>query len=442
MSDCDILSSVYPSVLNGQDCCKLAGVICEQLGKRVITSLTFVGYGSFIGGQNPGSIPTQIGLLTALTLLDIRNTNFTGTIPTEIGNLGQLKSLRISSNALSSVEGYPREATAKFGEFLGYNALSGPIPREIGNLTKLNYLSLGNNVLSGPIPSEIGYLTGLNVLNLSNNNLSGVVPDELYSLALKPSLDTIKNRRSFRKLLTDFNITLFFMMVSLFLMISIEVGVALNDVLKIDTAQNAVLYFLIACFELSYIKYSFARSNDVLEAIFPPIIHKALRGFGLVSPLVLFPQVIPPAMMASAVTSSPSMIAAYNILPSVAGICTVLQDIYQANIRGAGRSQIRHYLQMRNHIVNVLCIHLFGYVSWDRQHGFCRITMQTKDSYRVWTSIRNYFSFVCNENPACTEYEEGIAKIDGKDPSNQLHEHWRHKLFWKYSGIVARSVKE
>jgi hypothetical protein len=54
--------------------------------------------------------------------------------------------------------------------------LSGNIPHELSQLTKLSLLFLNNNKLSGAIPSELGNLSfsGLEgVLNLSHNRLSG-----------------------------------------------------------------------------------------------------------------------------------------------------------------------------------------------------------------------------------------------------------------------------
>ena len=49
------------------------------------------------------------------------------------------------------------------------NALSGPIPPELGNLTALESLRLGYNGLSGPIPPELANLTGLQYLQLYAN---------------------------------------------------------------------------------------------------------------------------------------------------------------------------------------------------------------------------------------------------------------------------------
>ncbi|KAH0683671.1 hypothetical protein KY290_022294 [Solanum tuberosum] len=59
--------------------------------------------------------------------------------------------------------------------------LSGPIPSELGNLNKLNDLTLHlhTNKLSGSIPKELAYLDNLRVLTMTQNQLSGHLPDQL-----------------------------------------------------------------------------------------------------------------------------------------------------------------------------------------------------------------------------------------------------------------------
>jgi hypothetical protein len=107
----------------------------------------------------------------------------TGPIPTEIGNLTKLNYLYINSNQLSGP--IPTEIgnlTNLTELYLFDNQLSGPIPPEIGNLTKLNDLWLYNNQLSGSIPPEIGNLTNLHHLYLNNNQLNGYFPESLINL--------------------------------------------------------------------------------------------------------------------------------------------------------------------------------------------------------------------------------------------------------------------
>jgi len=64
----------------------------------------------------------------------------------------------------------------------GGNQLSGEIPSEIWNFTRLELLVLSNNQFIGEIPSEIGNLTNLTWLDLSNNFFSGEFPYSICDL--------------------------------------------------------------------------------------------------------------------------------------------------------------------------------------------------------------------------------------------------------------------
>ena len=68
------------------------------------------------------------------------------------------------------------------GEASNENELTGNIPKELGNLKKLGWLSLRYNNLSGNIPKELGSLESLDGLNVYDNQLSGNIPKELENL--------------------------------------------------------------------------------------------------------------------------------------------------------------------------------------------------------------------------------------------------------------------
>ena len=65
---------------------------------------------------------------------------------------------------------------------LCYLQLTGEIPKEIGKLTNLKWLSLENNQLIGEIPKEIGKLINLELLYLYSNQLTGEIPKEVQEL--------------------------------------------------------------------------------------------------------------------------------------------------------------------------------------------------------------------------------------------------------------------
>ncbi|XP_065007174.1 MDIS1-interacting receptor like kinase 2-like [Musa acuminata AAA Group] len=101
------------------------------------------------------------------------NNNITGVIPTEFGQLTKLQGLDLSGNYLQ-----------------------GEIPKSFGSLTLLYNLSLGNNQLVGQVPWEFGMLSNLELLDLSSNNLAGRIPDQLGNCMKLRSLKLNNNNFS------------------------------------------------------------------------------------------------------------------------------------------------------------------------------------------------------------------------------------------------------
>ena len=95
-----------------------------------------------------------------VTKLDLKNNWMNGEIPRELGNLSKLEYLDLTSSNLR-----------------------GAIPPDLGNLTNLKTLLLDNNpYMHSTMPRELGNLSSLEVLNLSHLNLSGEIPPELGNL--------------------------------------------------------------------------------------------------------------------------------------------------------------------------------------------------------------------------------------------------------------------
>ncbi|KAJ0646980.1 putative leucine-rich repeat domain superfamily [Helianthus annuus] len=100
-----------------------------------------------------GEIPSTIGQLKALYILNVSHNAFTGSIPTSIENLRQLESFNVS-----------------------HNAFTGSIPTSMENLRQLESLDMSWNKLTGEIPYALTSLTFLPILNLSHNQLRGIIP--------------------------------------------------------------------------------------------------------------------------------------------------------------------------------------------------------------------------------------------------------------------------
>lgn len=88
------------------------------------------------------------------------------------------------------VECEPRhnEPTTVIRIDLGRNNLVGSIPKEIGELTNLQWLEVAEDHLSGAIPGALGQLTKLTDLSVYGNHFSGRLPDPLLQRWLTGSL--------------------------------------------------------------------------------------------------------------------------------------------------------------------------------------------------------------------------------------------------------------
>jgi len=118
------LQTTSPLGLPGVDECSWSGVTCTNGTVTEIRS----GSRGF-----SGSIPSEIGLLTALTYLDLSQNQIGGSIPEELYSLTDLEML-----------------------FLYKNQLSGSISSSAGNWWNLRDMHLSHNQLTGSIPSNLG----------------------------------------------------------------------------------------------------------------------------------------------------------------------------------------------------------------------------------------------------------------------------------------------
>ncbi|PSS21528.1 Inactive receptor kinase [Actinidia chinensis var. chinensis] len=131
------------------------------------TSMTLTNL-NLSGNQFAGSIPlqgSQSGELLVLPSyppmesLDLSHNTLNGTLPSDIGKLGRLKLLNLAKNHLS-----------------------GQIPIELNKLSGLEYLDLSSNNFKNEIPDKL--TSSLKVFNVSYNDLSGPVPENLKNFPI------------------------------------------------------------------------------------------------------------------------------------------------------------------------------------------------------------------------------------------------------------------
>ena len=142
-----------------------------------------------------GSIPTTIGVLSNLTLLDLSYNALTGPIPTQMNSLLKLQGLYLNNNWITdSIPSCIGLLTNLTMISLSFNSITNTIPTDIYLLTKLQSLLLGTNQLSGNISHLIGSCTNLLYLNVSYNRFGGVIPTQLGLLNSLISFDLSLNK--------------------------------------------------------------------------------------------------------------------------------------------------------------------------------------------------------------------------------------------------------
>uniref|UniRef100_A0A0D9WEG8 non-specific serine/threonine protein kinase n=1 Tax=Leersia perrieri TaxID=77586 RepID=A0A0D9WEG8_9ORYZ len=122
---------------------------------------------------------------TVCHIIKLRVVNFSvvGQIPSELQNFTYMQDLNLGYNYLTGA------LPSFFGKALPFNALSGPLPKELGNLTNLLSLGISFNNYSGQLPEELGNMTNLQQMRASDNEFTGKIPDYLGSM---PNLEDIR----------------------------------------------------------------------------------------------------------------------------------------------------------------------------------------------------------------------------------------------------------
>ncbi|XP_050148386.1 LRR receptor-like serine/threonine-protein kinase GSO1 isoform X3 [Malus sylvestris] len=123
-------------------------------------------------------IPKEMGFLDQLEDLYMQFNALKGPLPMAVFNISTLTTLTVYKNSL--IGSIPDNICQHLPNIqvlhLGSNQFSGPLPSKLGQCKGLGILLLGENNFTGTIPKNIGNLTQLTALYLGFNNLTGSLP--------------------------------------------------------------------------------------------------------------------------------------------------------------------------------------------------------------------------------------------------------------------------
>ncbi len=124
-----------------------------------------------------GTLPAELGSVSMLTALKMRNNQLTGSIPPELNRLTRLETLLLHDNELSGA--IPDLSNLRNLKMLWLSGrdmnLTGGLPAWMGNMSSLESVSLWGNSLGGFIPNLTG-MTSVHLLKLQSNGFRGNVP--------------------------------------------------------------------------------------------------------------------------------------------------------------------------------------------------------------------------------------------------------------------------
>mmetsp|Transcript_13549 Transcript_13549/g.23795 ORF Transcript_13549/g.23795 Transcript_13549/m.23795 type:complete len:752 (-) Transcript_13549:772-3027(-) len=177
------------SANSGIPVCDWDGITCRKSSMDGGADDAAVVTGVNVTQKLSGTIPTELGLLTELEHLTLKNNMLRGSIPQELANLKKLRTLDLTQCFLTGTLPQRFESSQLESIGLAHNAISGKFFSEDDSphLQSLREIWMENNLLTGTLHgSSIMKIPRLKILSLSDNDLSGLIPGE--ALGSLPSL--------------------------------------------------------------------------------------------------------------------------------------------------------------------------------------------------------------------------------------------------------------
>ncbi|KAB2616009.1 receptor-like protein 2 [Pyrus ussuriensis x Pyrus communis] len=197
--------SSHPLNWTSVNCCCWKGIVCNQdglvthlllsskglKGRLEILDLSF----NLLSGNLPFSLPSH-----NIQTLDLSSNRFHGAIPSSFFQQARnLTSFNVNNNTFSGL--IPSSICLHSSPLIrlldfSFNAFSGKISPGLGECSKLQIFRAGNNNLSGLLPNDIDNATKLEEIALPSNSLNGAIGERIFNLTNLAILDLSFNQFS------------------------------------------------------------------------------------------------------------------------------------------------------------------------------------------------------------------------------------------------------
>ncbi|CAI5484142.1 unnamed protein product [Closterium sp. Yama58-4] len=161
---------------------------CNEHGRIIELNLA----NELLKGPIPGR---QLAQLDALERLNMGYNSLTGPIPKDLGALNGLTFLSFEANQLEGpIPDWMAPLLSRLVEIrFANNQFNGSLPRSLGTLRNLTTLDMGSNKLSGELPPQLAYCSNLKLISFPANQLSGPIPEWLGNLKQLEVLEMYTN---------------------------------------------------------------------------------------------------------------------------------------------------------------------------------------------------------------------------------------------------------